>query len=470
MLLFSYGFVDGISGRARATVQLVGSLGFLLSWAYWCYGPRGRYIHVDDLPDAFLPDPDAARPVVPVAAQPGAPSEVALLKAEIERLRAAPAVATQHPPLGAPAFPSAHLAPEAPEPQATPAAFDAFRAFATGAPPSGPLSQTALRMDGAVPCDPPPLPPPAYAPGQAYAAATPPTTVPTAASPLYRQAAKVASAWESTCGTWMTNPRWLADFWKVVADLQAAEGLSPPLVALLQAHGYSGADSVVAPSSSFGADLQRLAANGLGPTVAAVDLQPTSPQGVVGRFPNQLPTTLRRAAPEILEGLLCQGATTCQEWLIFNYPDAKADHRWTDLWNSAVTIDMELGRAASQAERDAMLANGDLLEVHLRRLSAYVYERRTGDKKGAVRILARAPPGSNADIGPRWLIDEASQYTKLEHQRNTWVNGWQPRGRGGGRGAQSSGDSGGGGGDSGGAPAARGRGATRGKPRGRGGN
>ena len=129
-----------------------------------------------------------------------------------------------------------------------------------------------------------------------------------------------------------------------------------------------------------------------------------------------------------------QGAKTTREWLLQNHGDRKTDPRWTDLWTAAAGVDFLLADCKSDQERWDKLSTNDQLELHLRRLSAFMYECRTKDSKGALHMLAQAPPGSQIDIGPDWLITEATTHSKVEHQRDAFVRGGRGASRGGGGG------------------------------------
>eukprot|EP00969_Alexandrium_andersonii_P094343 4168106-Alexandrium_andersonii.AAC.1 len=67
---------------------------------------------------------------------------------------------------------------------------------------------------------------------------------------------------------------------------------------------------------------------------------------------------------------------------------------------------------------EEVLNSDDLVEMHLRRLSAYVYGQRTGDWSGATFMLAVKAPGSSADIAPSWLVADATAHSKAEYQRH----------------------------------------------------
>ncbi len=115
-----------------------------------------------------------------------------------------------------------------------------------------------------------------------------------------------------------------------------------------------------------------------------------------------------------------------------------------------------------------MLSTEDYIEMALRRLSAWVCENRTGDRSGAKAMLAFAAPGGNTDIAPTWLVKEAAEHSKMEHQRSERVTAANRRGGGGGRGRGRGGTGGAAGGDQDAAQAQapdRGRGGRRGRGR-----
>ena len=63
------------------------------------------------------------------------------------------------------------------------------------------------------------------------------------------------------------------------------------------------------------------------------------------------------------------------------------------------------------------LGTSDLMEISLRRLAAYMYESRSGDRTGALHMLGVSPPGSQTDVAPGWLVQSATAHSKAEHQR-----------------------------------------------------
>ena len=91
---------------------------------------------------------------------------------------------------------------------------------------------------------------------------------------------------------------------------------------------------------------------------------------------------------------------------------------------AATAVDLRLQQseeAAGWAGVQDALATDDLVEIHLRRLSSYVYGSRTGDWSGANFMLAVQAPGSEMDIGPSWLITEVTANSKSDSQRSERV-------------------------------------------------
>ena len=133
---------------------------------------------------------------------------------------------------------------------------------------------------------------------------------------------------------------------------------------------------------------------------------------------------MRRAAPEIYMNLRNQGSDTVREWLSQSYVGSRAQNpEWTSLWALAVQIDYELGEVKDAAQLLNLLGTSDTLEISLRHLSAFIYEKRTSDRAGAAHMRAITAPGSLVDIGPGWLVDSATTHSKTEHKRDELVRG-----------------------------------------------
>ena len=128
-----------------------------------------------------------------------------------------------------------------------------------------------------------------------------------------------------------------------------------------------------------------------------------------------------------------------REHLLQTYMGSKTSPVWTDLWSLAVGVDFRLGQAKTEGELFQILAVDDFVEVSLRRLAAYTYENRTGDRVGANTMLAVVPPGTQRDIAPTWMVDTATAHSKQDFQRTERVATAQKRGKGKGKDSESKG-------------------------------
>ena len=84
-------------------------------------------------------------------------------------------------------------------------------------------------------------------------------------------------------------------------------------------------------------------------------------------------------------------------------------------------MDIALAGCRSDTKILSLLGTDDRIEVAPRHLGAFFYETRTRDKVGASMMRAGSTPGFGRDIVPSWMVAEASQYSKLEHQRTERV-------------------------------------------------
>ena len=220
------------------------------------------------------------------------------------------------------------------------------------------------------------------------------------------------NAWE---GSKASNPYWGRFFWQEVSGLEA-QGLEPDLRRLLLSHGYIGASTVSPPSGQLREDLVAYKDTG-GPrhgAGAAASLAPL-PFAELGfdKWENKLAPDLKRAGPEIYRSLRSAGATPVRDWLGQNFEGSRRFTEWTDLWNIATRADFAISRGDNPAQLAVILATDDGLEIDLRRLSAHVYETRTGDRQGAAAMLAVKAPGAHVDIAPTWMVEEASKHSKM---------------------------------------------------------
>ena len=155
---------------------------------------------------------------------------------------------------------------------------------------------------------------------------------------------------------------------------------------------------------------------------AAVDLAAAVPEGTEVRWGVGLPADFQRAVGEIYRSMRSEGATSVRDWLNHRYTGSRASPVWADLWTLATSIDYGLRGARSEQEVLQILGTQDVMELSLRRLAAYSYETRTGDKVGAQHMLAAAPPGAETDVAPTWLVQSSTMHSKQEHQRDERVN------------------------------------------------
>ena len=142
-----------------------------------------------------------------------------------------------------------------------------------------------------------------------------------------------------------------------------------------------------------------------------------------------------------------------REWVEVNFSSTKGSDAWQSMWDRAVRIDFAVSRYTNDAELLAFLGSSDDMEIDLRSIAAQKYRARTGDKTGALQMLAVRAPGTAGDVAPPWMVLEATAHSKMEWQRSDRVH--KDRGRGQGRGR----------GD--GAPQVKGDGKGRGGGRGR---
>ena len=126
---------------------------------------------------------------------------------------------------------------------------------------------------------------------------------------------------------------------------------------------------------------------------------------------------LQRAAPEIYWSIRSEGATSVRDFISSEHSlEQRSTPGYQERFASATIIDFELKDCTSTEALSHSLATSDTLEVELRKLGAWIYERRTGDKAGALRILAVRAPGPQTDVIPKWLLEETTLHAKNEFQ------------------------------------------------------
>ena len=229
------------------------------------------------------------------------------------------------------------------------------------------------------------------------------------------------------------DPWWAQRFWAQVVAWEAQRGLDEHLRRLLAAHGYVGQATATAPRvEALCADLERLKATQV-PAPAGTGLQTPHtaalPPGQENRWGVGLPADFQRAGAEIYRNMRNEGSTSVRDWLCQRYQGSRSSPVWTDLWTMASSIDFGLAGANTEMDVVTRLGTSDVMELHLRRLAAYIYEHRTGDKTGAQHMLGASPPGGSTDVAPTWMVAGATQHSKMEHQRDERVHWSQVRSR-----------------------------------------
>ncbi|CAE7583551.1 unnamed protein product [Symbiodinium sp. CCMP2456] len=141
-----------------------------------------------------------------------------------------------------------------------------------------------------------------------------------------------------------------------------------------------------------------------------------------------LPPDLKRAGPEIYASMKAAGVRCVRDWVnsMFSVDQRHSAH-YVDLFNLASLVDFKAKEGgASQAKILSIIAQDDTCEVALRRLAAWIHERRTGDKDAAHSMLAIKPSSFSSDVAPSWLVTEAASYSQSEHKRRERARAGRP--------------------------------------------
>ena len=140
---------------------------------------------------------------------------------------------------------------------------------------------------------------------------------------------------------------------------------------------------------------------------------------VEGRWDDALPPGLPRAAPQIFRALRSEGTCSVRDWSNLRYRGVKDNNNpeWNSLWSAASEVDFAVKQARPGNEA-TFLATSDSMEIKLRQLASHVHYTRTGDLTAATQMLAIKPPGSSTDVAPRWLVEDVTAFSKLEHHRD----------------------------------------------------
>ena len=239
------------------------------------------------------------------------------------------------------------------------------------------------------------------------------------------QATRLKSALEKSSALQSTIPTWGQLFWQAVKNESDLYGLEAAIKTTLIGHGYIGPNTLSPPrTEELKKQLSQLETLGGPPhgtggsTLRVVDGDMvTDPEQMAWHL--KLPADLQRAGPEIYRNIRSEGVSSVRQWVNEQHPslEQKNTPQYQDLFMTATIIDFELAECKTEGMLMAKLATSDALEIHLRRLGAFIYLRRTRDKTGANRILGIRAPGSNTDIAPKWLLDDANLHSKTEFQR-----------------------------------------------------
>lgn len=242
---------------------------------------------------------------------------------------------------------------------------------------------------------------------------------------LQLQAARLKDSLTKAHGLAANTPQWGGLFWQAVKNEKDIYGIEPEIGNLLQSHGYIGDGTIGPPrAEELKRALQEVEtlgapAHGSGGTFARVaDIgQGDNPEQMAWHL--KLPADLQRAAPELYRNIRAEGVSSVRQWVNDQHPslEMKQSSTYQDLFSAATIIDFELADCKSEAAVMHKLGTSDSLEIQLRKLGAHVYFRRTKDKFGASRMLGVRAPGSQSDIAPKWLLDEANLHSKVEWQR-----------------------------------------------------
>lgn len=240
-----------------------------------------------------------------------------------------------------------------------------------------------------------------------------------------QQAARLKQSLEKAYALQSTVAAWAVLFWQAVKNEADLVGLTSPIRGVLTGHGYVG-DSTIGPpryddlKKQLG-ELEAFAGpqHGSGGALlrASAEQQVSDPEQMAWHL--KLPADLQRAAPELYRNIRAEGVGSVRQWVNEQHAglEAKSSTQFQDLFTAATIIDFELAGCRSESELMARLATSDTLEIHLRKLGAFIYFRRTKDKTGANRMLGIRAPGSGTDIAPKWMLDDANTHSKTEYQR-----------------------------------------------------
>ncbi len=240
-----------------------------------------------------------------------------------------------------------------------------------------------------------------------------------------QQAGRLKEALTRTSAMQATLPSWPSLFWQSVKNEVDLYGLDETVRKLLECHGYIGAGTIGPPRveelKKGLTELETLGTplHGSGASLlqGAGGVGETDPEHMQWHL--RLPADMQRAAPELYRNIRAEGVASVRQWVNEQHPslEQKQSPSYQDLFTAATIIDFELADCRSESSIMHKLATSDSLEIQLRKLGAFVYLRRTKDRAAAQRMLGVKAPGANADIAPKWMLDDANAFSKVEYQR-----------------------------------------------------
>ena len=244
-------------------------------------------------------------------------------------------------------------------------------------------------------------------------------------SKLQQQAARLRDALDKSSGLMATLPSWGSLFWQAVKNEEDLYGLGDSIENVLIAHGYVGPATISPPRvdelKKQLTEIETLGGPAHGSGGSVLRAQPGAtemgPENMSWYL--KLPADLQRAAPELYRNIRAEGVSSVRQWVNEQHPtlEQKNSVQYQDLFMAATIIDFEVADCVTEGALMQKLATSDSLEIHLRKLGAFIYYRRTKDKTGANRMLGVRAPGTNADIAPKWMLDDANTHSKMEMQR-----------------------------------------------------
>ncbi|CAE7309115.1 unnamed protein product [Symbiodinium sp. CCMP2592] len=240
---------------------------------------------------------------------------------------------------------------------------------------------------------------------------------------MLEQAKKTKEALVLWHGRSAMLPVWAKSFWQEVGLM---EPLEQRLKVLLLSQGYLGRGVGSPPRfrelkekldelSTAGAVAHSLDAFRAQDGAAWIEEGDEGPEG----WEAALLPDLKRAGPEIYSSMKAAGVRCVRDWVnsMFSVEQRQSAH-YVDLFNLASLVDFKAKEGGpSQAKVLSIIAQDDTCEVALRRLAAWIHERRTGDRDAAQSMLAIKPSSFSTDVAPSWLVTEAASYSQSEHKR-----------------------------------------------------